>query len=50
MTEGDGMPAGLAKEPARRLLAEWMVGAYKNISEETGRNAWKKKGFEWVAD
>ena len=50
MTEGDGMTAGVAKEPTRKLLAEWIVGAYKNISEETGRNAWKKKGFEWVAD
>ena len=40
------MDAGVAKEPTRKLLAEWIVGAYKNISEETGRNAWKKKGFE----
>jgi hypothetical protein len=50
MTEGEGMTAGVAKEPTRKLLAEWIVGAYKNISEEMGHNAWKNKGFEWVAD
>jgi len=40
------MTAGVAKEPTRKLLAEWVVGAYKNVSKEVGRNVWKKKGFK----
>ena len=46
MTEGDEMTAGVAKEPTRKLLAEWIVEAYKNVSKEVGRNVWKKKGFK----
>ena len=48
MTEGDEMTAGVANKPTRKLLTEWIVGAYKNVSKEVGRNAWKKNGFEWV--
>jgi hypothetical protein len=48
MTEGGGMTAEVAKEPTRKLLAEWIVGAYENINEEMGPDAWKKKGFKWV--
>ena len=44
MTEGGRMPAGGAKEPTKRLLAELIVGAYENVSEDMGHNTWKKKG------
>jgi len=42
--------AGVTKEPTRKFLAEWIVGAKKKISGEMGSNAWKKKGFEWVSN
>jgi hypothetical protein len=44
---GGGVVDGLAKEPTRNLVAEWMIGAYKNISEDIGQNAWKKTVNEW---
>jgi hypothetical protein len=27
-------------------VTEWIINAYKNISQEMGWNAWKKKGLE----
>ena len=48
MFDGDGVEGGVAKTPSRQLVAQWVLGTYKMISEETGRNAWRKKGFEWV--
>jgi hypothetical protein len=47
MFDGGGIVDGVAKEPTRKLVAEWIIGTYKNISEETGKNAWKKTGYEW---
>ena len=47
MFNGGGVVNGVAKEPTRNLVAEWIIGAYKNISEEIGQNAWKKTGYEW---
>jgi hypothetical protein len=47
MMEGGGVDAGVAKMPSRQLVAEWIIGTYKSISQETGRNAWMKKNFEW---
>jgi len=47
MINGGGVQDGVAKPPARRQVAEWIVGAYKAITEPTARNAWKKKGYEW---
>jgi hypothetical protein len=29
------------------MVADWLVDVYSNIPEETGKNAWKKTGFEW---
>ena len=29
---------GVAKEPTRKLVAEWTIGTYKNIIEEIGQN------------
>jgi len=36
-----------AKEPSRKLVAEWLVKVYVSIPSQIGRNAWMKKGFEW---
>jgi hypothetical protein len=48
MAEGGEMTVLDAKEPMRKLLAEWIVSTCENISKEMGHNAWKKKSFEWV--
>jgi hypothetical protein len=46
MLEGEGIEAGVAKTPTRKLVTEWINGAYNIIIEEMGCNAWRKKGFE----
>ena len=48
MFDGGGIVDGVAKEPTRKLVAEWIIGTYRNISVETGKNAWKKTGYEWL--
>ena len=48
MKEGDGIVNRRAKEPSRKMVAEWLVQVYKSIPEEIEQNAWKKKGYEWV--
>jgi hypothetical protein len=48
MYAGGGVVEGVAKTPSRKLVAEWIIGTYKVIMEETARNAWRKKGFEWI--
>ena len=40
---GDGINTGVAKPSSHELVAEWIVGIYKNVSKETGQNALKKK-------
>jgi hypothetical protein len=50
MINGGGVDGGIAKSPTRRQVAEWIVGSYKNISEQTAQNAWKKKGYQWIID
>ncbi len=47
MLDGGGLVDGVVKEPTRKLVAEWIIGTYRNISVETGKNAWKKTGYEW---
>ena len=47
MVKGDGFVNGVAKEPSRKLVAEWLVDAYMNLLGQTVRNAWMKMGFEW---
>jgi hypothetical protein len=46
MVTGGGVTAGVAKTPSRAHVLEWIMGAYKAITEETGRNAWRKTGYE----
>ena len=41
MINGSGVEDGVAKPPARRQVAEWIVGAYKYITQQKARNAWK---------
>ncbi len=50
MFNGGGVVDGVAKEPTRKLVAEWIIGAYRNITTEIGRNAWKKTGYEWFTN
>ena len=47
MLDGGGVVDGAAKEPTRKLVAKWIIGTYRKISVETGKNAWKKKGYKW---
>jgi hypothetical protein len=48
MMEGDRIVDGVAKEPSRKMVAEWVVQVYESIPEEIGRNALIKQGYEWV--
>ena len=50
MIHGGGVEGGIAKTPTRRQVAEWIVGSYRNISEQTARNTWKKRGYQWFID
>jgi len=43
-----GVEDGVAKLPARRQVAVWIIGAYKSITEQTARNEWKKMGYQWL--
>ena len=47
MMEGDGIVNGAAKEPSRKLVAEWLVEVYSSLPAQTVRNAWMKTGFKW---
>ena len=35
--------------PSRELIASWVVETYWMLDAEKFKNAWRKKGFEWVA-
>ncbi len=35
------------KTPSREVIANWVGEAYWMLNEETCKNAWKKKGYEW---
>ncbi len=48
MTEGGGIADGTAKEPTRKMVAEWLVEVYNSMPDGMVRNSWKKTGFEWV--
>ena len=50
MTEGEGIVDGNAKEPTRKIVAEWLVDVYTNIPEEMGKNAWRKMDFDWFSN
>jgi hypothetical protein len=50
MINGGGVEDGVAKPPARRQVAEWIIGTYKSITEQAARNAWKKIGYKWFLD
>ena len=47
MIAGDGIVDGIAKEPWRHLVAEWVVDVYMNLPAQTVQNAWMKSGFKW---
>ncbi len=39
MLDGEGIENGVAKEPSRKMVAEWLLDIYKNIPSEFARNA-----------
>jgi hypothetical protein len=47
MLDGDGLVNGTAKEPTRKIVAEWVLEAYNSIPNQTAKNAWLKEEFEW---
>ena len=47
MLDGEGIVNGVAKEPSRKMVAEWLSDVSKNILSKIARNAWIKKGYEW---
>ena len=47
MIDGDGLVNGVAKEPSRIMVVEWVWEIYNNIEGQTVRNAWIKKGYKW---
>ena len=47
MTDGERTADGVAKEPSRKMVAEWCVDTYTSMPESIGRNTLMKRGFEW---
>jgi hypothetical protein len=45
--DGDGIVNGQAKEPSRKMVADWLMEVYNNIPETIGINARKKVRYEW---
>ena len=45
MIEGEGIIDGAAKEPSRKLVAEWVLEVYSNFPVQTARKAWMKRGM-----
>ena len=39
MLDGEGIVNGVAKEPSRKMVAEWLLDVYKNIPGKIARNA-----------
>ena len=50
MYDRGGVVEGVTDTPTQKLVAEWILGTYEVISEETGKNSWRKKGYEWFTD
>jgi hypothetical protein len=50
MYASGGFVEGVTKTPSCKLVAEWIIDMHKVITEDTARNAWRKKGFEWITD
>lgn len=48
MVNGEAILDGEAKEPCCCLVAEWLDDVYSQISEEVGRNSWRKMAFKWL--
>ena len=45
MYDGDGFDAIVAKMPSLQLVTDWIIGAFKHISQEMDWYAWKKRGL-----
>ncbi len=48
MVAEDGIINGASKEPSQRLVAELLIDMCMNLPGQTARNAWMKKGFNWL--
>jgi hypothetical protein len=44
---GEGVVNGIAKEPSRQQVAEWLVDAYTHIPNQVAWNVWMKQGYAW---
>lgn len=38
---------GVSRAPSRRLISDWTLSAFGNISSEIIQNAWKREGYVW---
>ena len=47
MVDGDGIVNGQAKEPSRKMVADWLMEVYNNIPETIGINAEEGGVFNW---
>jgi hypothetical protein len=45
MTGGEGIQDGVAKEPSRKVVVQWLFETYTTMPETIGRNAWMNNGF-----
>jgi len=50
MYDGGCVVQSVANTPSQKLVAEQILGTCEVISAEMGRNAWRKKGYEWLID
>jgi hypothetical protein len=50
MLEGEEKVVRAGKEPLRKLVMEWIIDDYANISNEMGRNACGKKTLNGLND
>jgi hypothetical protein len=47
MLDREGIVNGVAKEPSRKMVMEWLMAIHRNTPSKIMRNAWTKKGYEW---
>jgi hypothetical protein len=47
MTDGGGIVDQSAKEPSRKMVAEWLIDVCRKMPAVIGRNAWRKEVYEW---
>ena len=43
----EGLVGAVTKPSSRKLVAEWIVGSYNELSDFIVKNSWKKTNFSW---